>query len=106
MQATTDDLFRALADPTRRALFERLVLAELPVHALTERAGVSQPAVSKHLRVLKQAGLVRDRHEGRQTHYSAQLGALAPLIDWTSQMAGFWQSRFDHLEELLKRMDQ
>ncbi len=106
VQATADDLFRALADPTRRALFERLVLAELPVHALTERAGVSQPAVSKHLRVLKQAGLVRDRHEGRQTHYSAQLGALAPLIDWTSQMAGFWQSRFDHLEELLKRMDQ
>jgi DNA-binding transcriptional ArsR family regulator len=106
VQATADDVFRALADPTRRALFERLVLAELPVHALTERAGVSQPAVSKHLRVLKQAGLVRDRHEGRQTHYSAQLGALAPLIDWTSQMAGFWQSRFDHLEELLKRMDQ
>jgi hypothetical protein len=50
---------------------------------------------------------VRDRHEGRQTHYSAQLGALAPLIDWTSQMAGFWQRRFDnHLEDLLKRMDQ
>lgn len=67
---------------------------------------ISQPAVSKHLGVLKQAGLVRDRHEGRQTHYSAQLCALAPLIDWTSQMAGFWQSRFDHLEGLLKRMDQ
>ena len=56
--------------------------------------------------ILKQAGLVCDRHEGRQTHYSAQLGALAPLIDWTSQMAGFWQSRFDDLEDLLKRMDQ
>ena len=62
--------------------------------ALTAQSGVSQPAVSKHLGVLRQAGLVRDRHEGRQTHYSAQLGALAPLIDWTSQMAGFWQSRF------------
>ena len=46
---------------------------------------------------------MRDRHEGRQTHYSAQLGALAGLIDWTSQMAGFWQSRFDDLEDLLKR---
>jgi hypothetical protein len=56
--------------------------------------------------VLKRAGLVRDRHEGRQTHYSAQFGALAPLIDWTSQMAGFWQNRFDRLEDLLKRMDQ
>jgi DNA-binding transcriptional ArsR family regulator len=74
--------------------------------ALTSRAGVSQPAVSKHLGVLKQAGLVRDRHEGRQTHYSARLGALAPLIDWTSKMAGFWQNRFDHLEDLLKRIDQ
>ena len=74
--------------------------------ALTAQAGVSQPAVSKHLAILKQAGLVRDRHEGRQTHYSAQLRALAPLIDWTGQMAGFWQSQFDHLEDLLKRMDQ
>ena len=102
-----DILFRSLADPTRRALYERLCReGEQTVGALTARAGVSQPVVSKHLRILKQAGLVRDRHEGRQTYYSAQLGALAPLIDWTSQMAGFWQSRFDHLEDLLKRMDQ
>ncbi|WP_297295623.1 metalloregulator ArsR/SmtB family transcription factor [uncultured Methylovirgula sp.] len=102
-----DILFRALADPTRRALFERLCReGEQTVAALTAEAGVSQPAVSKHLGVLKQAGLVRDRHEGRQTHYSPQLGALAPLVDWTSQMAGFWQSRFDRLEDLLKRMDQ
>ncbi|MBV9815858.1 MAG: transcriptional regulator, partial [Alphaproteobacteria bacterium] len=50
--------------------------------------------------------LVRDRHAGRQTHYSAQLRALAPLIDWTSQMAGFWETKFDRLEDLLKRMDQ
>ena len=62
------------------------------------RAGVSQPVVSKHLGVLKQAGLVRDRHEGRNTHYSAQIGALAPLLDWTSQMTGFWEAKFDHLE--------
>lgn len=102
-----DILFRTLADPTRRALFERLCRdGEKTVGALTARAGVSQPAVSKHLAILKQAGLVRDRHEGRQTHYSAQLDALAPLVDWTRQMAGFWQSRFDDLEDLLKRMDQ
>lgn len=74
--------------------------------ALTARAAVSQPAVSKHLGVLKQAGLVRDRHAGRQTYYSAEIVALAPLIDWTRQMGGFWESRFDDLEELLKRMDQ
>jgi len=71
-----DVLFRTLADPTRRALFERLCReGEQTVGALTARAGVSQPAVSKHLGVLKLAGLVRDRHEGRQTHYSAQLDA-------------------------------
>ena len=102
-----DVIFRTLADPTRRALFERLCReGEQTVSALTARARVSQPAVSKHLGVLKEAGLVRDRHQCRQTHYSAQLGALAPLIDWTSQMTGFWQSRFDQLENLLKRMDQ
>ena len=100
-------LFRTLADPTRRAIFERLCRdGDQTVGALTAQAGVSQPAVSKHLAVLKQAGLVRDRHEGRQTHYSAQLGALAPLIDWTSHMTSFWQSRFDQLEDLLKRIDQ
>lgn len=107
MPSTPDLLFRSLADPTRRALFERLCRdGEQTVAALTARAKISQPAVSKHLGLLKQAGLVRDRHEGRQTHYSAQLGALAPLIDWTSQMTSFWQRRFDRLEDLLKRMDQ
>ena len=102
-----DILFKTLADPTRRAIFERLCRdGDQTVGALTAHAGVSQPAVSKHLGVLKQAGLVRDRHEGRQTHYSAKLDALAPLIDWTRDMAGFWQSRFNDLEDLLKRMDQ
>jgi DNA-binding transcriptional ArsR family regulator len=107
MLSTPEILFKTLADPTRRAVFERLCRdGEQTVRALTDQSGVSQPAVSKHLGILKLAGLVRDRPEGRQTHYSAQLGALAPLIDWTRQMAGFWQSRFDHLEDLLQRMDQ
>jgi DNA-binding transcriptional ArsR family regulator len=100
-------IFRTLSDPTRRAIFERLCRqGEQTVGALTELAGISQPAVSKHLGILKQSGLVRDRHEGRLTHYTAQPWALAPLIDWTSQMAGFWESRFDALDDLLKRMDQ
>ena len=107
MQPSPDLLFKALADPSRRALFERLCLeGEQTVGALTAGAGISQPAVSKHLGVLKRAGLVTDRHEGRQTHYSARLEALAPLVDWTKQMTGFWESRFDDLEDLLKRMDQ
>jgi DNA-binding transcriptional ArsR family regulator len=88
-------------------MFERLCReGEQTVTELTAQAGISQPAVSKHLRVLKQAGLVRHRHEGRETHYRAQLGALAPLLDWTRHMAGFWHSRFDQLEDLLNRMDQ
>ncbi len=107
MPDTHDMLFRTLADPTRRALFERLCRdGEQTVGALTAQSGVSQPAVSKHLGVLKQAGLVRERHEGRLTHYRAQPKALAPLLDWTSRMTTFWESRFDDLENLLNRMDQ
>jgi DNA-binding transcriptional ArsR family regulator len=103
----TDTIFRALGDPTRRAIFERLCSdGDQTVGALTARAGISQPAVSKHLAVLKMAGLVRDRRAGRQTHYGARPGALAPLVDCTGRMTGFWESRFDDLEDLLKRMDQ
>ena len=102
-----DTLFRALADPTRRAIFERLCAGgEQTVGMLTQQAGISQPAVSKHLGVLKEAGLVIDRPQGRQSHYSARLQALQPLADWTNQMASFWETRFDKLDDLLKRMDQ
>ncbi len=100
-------LFKSLADPTRRALFERLSRdGEQTVRMLTDRSGVSQPAVSKHLGVLRQAGLVRARHRGRQTHYTAQPRALAPLVDWMTYYSSFWHDRFDRLEDLLKRMDQ
>lgn len=106
MSEIQDALFKSLADPTRRTLFERLCReGETTVGALTARAGVSQPVVSKHLGILKQAGLVQDRRDGRQTHYSARLDALAPLADWTKQMTRFWEGRFDDLEDLLKRMD-
>jgi DNA-binding transcriptional ArsR family regulator len=107
MDAAPDALFETLADPTRRAIFERLSRhGEQTVRVLTNHSGVSQPAVSKHLGVLKLAGLVRDRHEGRQTHYSAQPQALAPLIDWMNLYGAFWRDRFDGLETLLNRMDQ
>jgi DNA-binding transcriptional ArsR family regulator len=87
--------------------FERLVRdGEQTVRVLTGHSGVSQPAVSKHLAVLKLAGLVRDRHEGRQTHYSAEPQGLTPLIDWMSLYGAFWRDRFDRLETLLNRMDQ
>ncbi len=107
MQDSHTELFRSLADPTRRAIFERLCReGEQTVGAITLHAGISQPAVSKHLGILKQAGLVLDRQAGRQVHYSAQISSLAPLVDWTRQMARFWETRLDHLEDLLKRMDQ
>jgi DNA-binding transcriptional ArsR family regulator len=107
MPAAPDALFKSLADPTRRAIFERLVHdGELTVQVLTDQSGVSQPAVSRHLGVLKRAGLVRDRRAGRQTHYSAQPDALTPLMDWITLYGTFWRDRFDRLEALLNRMDQ
>lgn len=107
MSAQQDQIFRSLSDPTRRALFERLCRdGEVTVGALTKGAGVSQPVVSKHLGVLKQAGLVVGRVNGRQTHYRADPAALSPLVDWTEQMTGFWEARFDKLEDVLTRMDQ
>lgn len=107
MQAVANNVFKALSDPTRRAIFEHLSRdGEQTVHALTHRAGVSQPAVSKHLTVLKRAKLVGHRREGRETHYSAQPQALAPLVDWMSQYGSFWRERLDQLENLLERMDK
>ena len=106
MRTAPDTLFKSLADPTRRAIFERLSRkGEQTVRALTDHARVSQPAVSKHLGVLRRAGLVRARHKGRETHYTAQPKALAPLVDWMSEYSQFWHDRFDRLEDLLKRMD-
>ena len=106
MQAAPDVLFRALGDPTRRAIFERLVSeGEQTVRALTDHAGISQPAVSKHLGVLKSAGLVRDRPEGRQVHYSAEPKGLEPLVNWMKLYGVFWRGKLGQLENLLDRMD-
>jgi DNA-binding transcriptional ArsR family regulator len=107
VQVIEDHVFKALSDPTRRAIFEHLARdGEQTVHALTDRAGVSQPMVSKHLVALKRAKLVRHRRDGRETHYSARPQALAPLVDWITQYGAFWRDRFDQLEKLLNRMDK
>jgi len=106
LPVAVNDVFHALADPTRRAIFEELARrGELTVHALTLSAGVSQPAVSKHLTVLKRAKLVRRRREGRETHYRARPDALAPVVDWLALYGAFWRDRFDRLEALLERME-
>jgi DNA-binding transcriptional ArsR family regulator len=105
--AHANHVFRALADPTRRSIFEELTRhGEQTVHALTHYAGVSQPAVSKHLTVLKRARLVRHRREGRENHYRAEPEALAPVVDWLHVYGTFWRDRFDQLENLLNRMDK
>ncbi len=106
MTTTHDLLFRTLADPTRRALFESLCRGgEQTVAALTAQAGISQPAVSKHLGLLKQAGLVAERPEGRNVFYRAQPKGLAPLVDWMSFYGAFWSDRLDNLRALLKEID-
>ena len=104
---TQDLLFKALSDPTRRALFQRLCHdGELTVQMLTDDAGISQPAVSKHLAVLKAAGLVSLRPAGRQSHYSARPEALQPLSNWVTLYSSFWAGRLDALTDFLRRIDQ
>jgi DNA-binding transcriptional ArsR family regulator len=94
--AASDVLFKTLADPTRRAIFERLAReGEHTVRAITDKSSVSQPMVSKHLSVLKDAGLVRDRRAGRETYYSARPQSLSPMIDWLKHYEAFCRARFD-----------
>src|SRR3954471_22449957 len=107
MSQRADAVFRSLSDATRRGLFERLLRdGELTVGSLTRRAGVSQPAVSRHLGVLRRAGLVEPRRAGRETHYRARPKGLRPLHDWMTHYAAFWEDRLDQLESLLDRMDK
>jgi DNA-binding transcriptional ArsR family regulator len=99
-------VMRTLADPTRRAIYERIVAAgEVAAGALTRDARVSQPAVSQHLRALREADLVLERREGRNVHYRAQPRGLAPLVDWLGVYATFWRERFTNLETLLQEID-
>lgn len=100
------DVFRALADPTRRAVLERLMAAEMNVSELTANFAVSQPAISQHLAVLRQAGLVTERREGRRAFYRADAAGLQPLVDWVDRYRRFWPDRIDRLKTLLKEMDQ
>lgn len=103
----TDVLFKTLADGTRRGLFERLAReGQMSVGTLTKGSGVSQPAVSQHLKALRGAGLVNETRIGRTVVYRAQPQALRPLVDWMGLYAAFWRDRFDALEDLLNRMDQ
>jgi DNA-binding transcriptional ArsR family regulator len=100
------EIFRALGDPTRRAVYERLSAGELNVTDLTASLAISQPAVSQHLAALRLAGLVRERRDGRRTYYRTEPEGLAPLIEWMARTGAFWPARIERLKDLLKRMDQ
>jgi|SRR5687767_11583883 DNA-binding transcriptional ArsR family regulator len=98
-------IFRALADPTRRAVFERLAKREWSVSELTSAFDVSQPAISQHLAALKQAGLVAERREGRHAYYRADPQGLAPLTGWVDRYRVAWPARIEKLKRVLKEMD-
>jgi len=99
-------VFRALADPTRRAVFESLSKRELTVSELTSSFDVSQPAVSQHLAALREAGLVSERREGRNAFYRADPRGLAPLATWVERYRVIWPARVDKLKRVLKEMDK
>jgi len=101
-----DKVFQALADPSRRAIFELLTRGEAAVKDLTARFDISQPAVSQHLAALKAAGLMSSRREGRFVYYRVEARGMKPLIDWVAHYRIFWTEHVHRLEQLLEKMDQ
>lgn len=99
------DIFRALADPTRRAVFERLSGGEMSVTELKAKFAVSQPAISQHLAALKAAGLVTERREGRFAYYRLAPDGLRPLADWVERYRAFWPERIETLRNVLKGLE-
>ena len=104
--AIEDKVFQALADRSRRALFESLTRGEAAVKDLTARFDISQPAVSQHLATLKEAGLVKRRQEGRCVYYRVDPRGMKPLIDWIAHYRAFWTEHVDRLGRLLEKMDE
>ena len=104
--ASISNVMRALADPTRRAVFERIAETdEISVVELTRGSAVTQGAISQHLKHLKLAGLVSERPEGRKVYYRVEPQGLAPLLDWMTFYSVFWRDRLDALRNLLKEID-
>jgi DNA-binding transcriptional ArsR family regulator len=103
---TQDRIFQALADPSRRAIFESLTRGEAAVKDLTARVDISQPAVSQHLAALKGAGLVNRRRVGRHVYYKVAPSGIKPLIDWLAHYRAFWPEHVARLDQLLERMDK
>ncbi len=102
---TENQIFQALADPSRRAIFESLSRGNVAVKDLTARFDISQPAVSQHLRALRNAGLVRGRRVGRSVYYQVEPRGMKPLVDWIAHYQAFWITRIGRLESLLEGME-
>lgn len=105
-RALENRVFQALADPSRRAIYETLARGEAAVKELTARFDISQPAVSQHLATLKEAGLVKSRRDGRLVYYRVEPRGLKPLVDWMEHYRLFWPERVSRLERLLERMEE
>jgi DNA-binding transcriptional ArsR family regulator len=101
---TTHDPFNAIAEPKRRQVLEALGTEELSVNEIVQKLGWTQPMVSKHLGVLKQVGLVKERRAGRQRLYRVDTAKLKPIFDWVSPFERFWSDKFDRLDQLLEEM--
>jgi DNA-binding transcriptional ArsR family regulator len=104
--ATTTDPFNAVAEPRRRQILDLLAAGERPVTDLVERLGIAQPQVSKHLRVLREVGLVRAREEGRQRIYRVDARRLKPIHDWVGRYEEMWSERYARLDAVLEELER
>ncbi len=104
--ATTSDVFNAIAEPQRREILLLLRAGERPVTELAEQLGMTQPGASKHLRVLREVGLVHDRREGKQRLYGLDARELRPVHAWTGGFERFWNESFDRLDAYVQDLEQ
>src|SRR3954462_11509202 len=100
------DIFKALADPTRRKVFEKLAGGSLNASTLRDGLEISQPAMSQHLAVLRTAGLVREQRQGRFVNYEVDPAGIAHIGKWLTKYRSYWPTRVDALRDLLKELDQ
>jgi len=104
--ATTADAFNAVAEPRRREILDLLMTGERPVNDVVEALGLAQPQVSKHLRVLREVGMVTAREDGRQRLYRVNGHALKPIHDWVERYAALWEERFELIDDVLEHLEQ
>jgi DNA-binding transcriptional ArsR family regulator len=104
--ATTSDVFNAIAEPQRREILVLLRAGERPVTDLARELRLTQPGTSKHLRVLREVGLVRDRKAGKQRLYGLNADGLRPIHQWTGGFEAFWNQSFDRLDEYVQELKQ